>query len=82
MNDILTCSYYCHHPACVKAQRDELRDKLYGPAFLSDKLQGMFMALHNKSEQDKRDAVISLCALLGIEDLHNDKSKVNQQPAG
>lgn len=24
---IHTCSYYCHHAACIKAQRDELRDK-------------------------------------------------------
>jgi predicted nuclease with TOPRIM domain len=28
MNDIHSCSYYCHRPACIKAQRDELRDKL------------------------------------------------------
>ena len=24
---IHTCSYYCHHAACIKAHRDELRDK-------------------------------------------------------
>jgi hypothetical protein len=28
MNDqIHSCSYFCDRPACVKAQRDELRDK-------------------------------------------------------
>ena len=27
-DDIHTCSYSCHSPACIKAQRDELRDKL------------------------------------------------------
>lgn len=26
--DIHSCSYYCHHPKCIKAQRDELRDTL------------------------------------------------------
>jgi hypothetical protein len=26
--NIHSCSYYCHRPACIKAQRDELRDKL------------------------------------------------------
>ena len=26
--EIHTCSYHCHRPACIKAQRDELRDKL------------------------------------------------------
>jgi hypothetical protein len=28
MTDIHSCSYYCTRPACVLAQRDELRDKL------------------------------------------------------
>lgn len=26
-NNIHSCSYYCHIPECIKAQRDELRDK-------------------------------------------------------
>jgi len=25
--DIHTCSYYCTRPACIAAQRDELREK-------------------------------------------------------
>ena len=28
-NDIHSCSYYCDRPACIKAQRDELREKLF-----------------------------------------------------
>jgi hypothetical protein len=28
MSDIHSCSYYCTRPACVLAQRDELRDKM------------------------------------------------------
>jgi hypothetical protein len=28
MTDIHSCSYYCDRPKCIKAQRDELRDKL------------------------------------------------------
>jgi len=28
MTDIHSCSYYCDRPECIKAQRDELRDKL------------------------------------------------------
>jgi hypothetical protein len=27
--DIHSCGYYCDHPACIKRQRDELRDKLF-----------------------------------------------------
>jgi hypothetical protein len=26
-NDIHTCSYYCTRPACIAAQRDELREQ-------------------------------------------------------
>ena len=28
MTDIHSCSYYCDRPECIKAQRDELRDRL------------------------------------------------------
>ena len=28
MSEIHSCSYYCTRPACVLAQRDEMRDKL------------------------------------------------------
>ncbi len=28
MIDIHLCSYYCHHPECIKFQRDELHGKL------------------------------------------------------
>ena len=31
-NDLHTCSYYCTRPGCVKAQRDELRDKFFAMA--------------------------------------------------
>jgi hypothetical protein len=27
MSDIHSCSYYCDRPACIKAQRDDLRDR-------------------------------------------------------
>ena len=29
MTDIHSCSYYCDRPQCIKAQRDELRDKVW-----------------------------------------------------
>jgi hypothetical protein len=28
MTDIHSCSYYCDKPQCIKAQRDELRERL------------------------------------------------------
>ena len=27
--DIHSCGYYCDRPACIKAQRDELREKMF-----------------------------------------------------
>ena len=38
-NELHTCSYYCHRPECIKAQRDELRAK--------------YAALQDKHEQFK-----------------------------
>jgi hypothetical protein len=29
--EVHSCSYYCDRPECIKAQRDELRDKLAQP---------------------------------------------------
>jgi hypothetical protein len=37
MSDIHSCSYYCTRPACVLAQRDELRDKMTKQAERVDK---------------------------------------------
>ena len=31
MTDIHSCSYYCDRPKCIKAQRDELRERLAQP---------------------------------------------------
>lgn len=30
LSDIHTCSYFCARPACIKAQRDALRDGAFG----------------------------------------------------
>lgn len=32
MSDIHSCGYWCSRAECIKAQRDELRDKIIGPA--------------------------------------------------
>jgi dsDNA-binding SOS-regulon protein len=37
MTDIHSCSYFCTRPACVLAQRDELRDKMLVQTELVDK---------------------------------------------
>jgi hypothetical protein len=46
-DNIHTCSYSCHRPACIKAQRDELRDKLTEAVAERDALLGALMGLYN-----------------------------------
>lgn len=36
MTDIHSCSYFCERPECVKAQRDELRERLAQPEHITD----------------------------------------------
>jgi hypothetical protein len=45
---IHSCSYYCQIPACIKAQRDELREKLY---------QRTWVGLTDKERLDIRSRV-------------------------
>ena len=45
---IHSCSYYCDRPACIKAQRDELRESV-------EKLQGRFDGLQTQFDR-LRDA--------------------------
>ena len=44
---IHSCSYYCTNPACIKAQRDELRDKLFA-------MNGMFIDTETKDSFKQR----------------------------
>jgi hypothetical protein len=56
MTDIHSCSYYCERPACIKAQRDKLREALAQPVqpTLSDIEQyRMQMAAISTAEADK-----------------------------
>lgn len=47
-DQIHSCSYYCHIPACIKAQRDELRDKFVA---LPDTHRGVSVELLRKIEK-------------------------------
>lgn len=59
MTEIHSCSYFCNRPECIKAQRDELRDRLMRPEqepvgemFLIDEatVELALEALHNVTE--------------------------------
>ena len=47
-NDIHSCSYYCDRPACIKAQRDELREKFIEREFTDE--QDLIYRLRKRAE--------------------------------
>jgi len=64
--DIHSCGYYCDRHACVKAQRNELRDKLFAKEWvgLTDKeiedclemsIQGTCRAIEAKLKDNNYD---------------------------
>jgi hypothetical protein len=55
MSDIHSCSYYCDRPACIKAQRDELRDR-----FQVMQAQAEVVAVQQRKS---RGEVIPLCGV-------------------
>ena len=44
MTDIHSCSYYCDRPDCIKAQRDELREKVW-VGLTDDEIDALDMAI-------------------------------------
>ena len=52
MTDLHTCSYHCDRPECVRAQRDELRERLAQPAqqSLTDRITILEAALRQAVE--------------------------------
>ena len=50
--DIHTCSYYCDRPECIKAQRDELREK-YMTRYAA--MSEDYKALYASADQTARD---------------------------
>ena len=55
MTDIHSCSYYCDRPECIKAQRDNLRERLVS---MTDRelMQQAFDAM-SYGNTDEREAV-------------------------
>ena len=49
MTDIHSCSYYCDKPECIKAQRNELREKLEQRKPITDEIivETFCKALHH-----------------------------------
>jgi len=46
MTDVHSCSYYCDRPKCIKAQRDELRERLAQQAGL----RNAFLHIYGKED--------------------------------
>ena len=66
MNDMHSCSYFCDRPACIKAQRDELRAALAaqpaepaGDVVVSCNEDGQIVAV---TRQDDEGRILSVIA--------------------
>lgn len=56
MIELHSCSYYCEKPACIKAQRDEMRDALFD--------QQTVAALQQKlAELERGEYICKRCSL-------------------
>jgi len=47
VDNIHSCSYYCTRPACVAAQRDELREKFFA---LSNSVRALGVYTYGRAE--------------------------------
>jgi hypothetical protein len=47
MKDIHTCSYYCDRPECIKAQRDDLRERLFADEAKQDAIDNILQRLES-----------------------------------
>jgi len=56
MTDIHSCSYYCERPECIKAQRDELRDRLAQPNDFNPNWDAMAVMVEEQQRMAKRIA--------------------------
>ena len=54
MTDIHSCSYYCERPECIKAQRDELRDRLAQPNDFNPDWDAMAVMVEEQQRMAKR----------------------------
>lgn len=62
-DDIHSCSYYCERPACIKAQRDELRGALDALMVENARLREALAGVIREADRDT-DAFILARALL------------------
>ena len=72
IDEIHSCSYYCDRPGCIKAQRDELRDK-YEEAVNKQRAEGLIKVRDSAyaygyatGAEAEREACAKLCETLGV----------------
>ena len=74
MTDIHSCSYYCDRPACIKAQRDELRESV-------EKLQGRYDLLQTRFDGIRYAYTDDLLSIIIVRDKVKDGSITLEQIA-
>ena len=88
MTDIHSCSYHCDKPECIKAQRDELRDRLAQPEQgptkekMTEALKLAQDALHMATLPFPIDEAKTLKALHAVDDVLDAMPLFNDWPGG
>ncbi len=54
MTEVHSCSYYCDRPECIKAQRDELRERLAQPNDFNPDWDAMAVMVEEQQRMAKR----------------------------
>jgi hypothetical protein len=67
---IHSCSYYCERPECIKAQRDELRDRLAQPVAWEDVLGAIARGwTHDDNKHKTMDVQLAVAIAKEIQDM-------------
>ncbi len=74
MTDVHSCSYYCDRPACIKAQRDELRES-------AEKLQGRYDLLQTQFDRLRDAYTDDILSVVRVRDSAKDGSRTLEQIA-
>lgn len=72
-DDIHSCSYYCEYPACIKRQRNALRDQL----FIDRDVYGDGNVY--RGERSKDSSVKTVWVSLTDEEIHDEALKLMRQ---
>jgi hypothetical protein len=85
MTEVHSCSYHCDRPECVKAQRDELREKLAQPEQEPVAWEDVLGAIargwaHPENARKPIDVQLAVAIAKEIQDMYTTPPAAQRQP--